>query len=246
MLIRCKKSKIILVGLLIILLSIFANASELNNSTIPFKKNLISVNENDLVKIKAVLSEQSEAIRLLSDMQSSNELEVKLELLEASLEDIVKKEVQFNEDNRLERRLELIESSLYSISNKDEYFTYADWAAVAITCVAVLLTIVGLAIGALAFWGFKEIKDITKNSAAKEAASIAKQTMEENINQVAKSELEKLINDGKLREPLQDAVDMILRNDTNSIDVKRTEQLFQELDKFDDTENEEVQSSGTQ
>ena len=57
--------------------------------------------------------------------------------------------------------------------------------------------------------------------------------MEEMIHEVAKSELEKLINDGKLREPLQDAVDMILRSDPNNAEKKRSEELLQELDIFE-------------
>ena len=84
---------------------------------------------------------------------------------------------------------------------------------------------------------------MTKNSASEEARLVAKQTMEEMIYGVARGELEKLINDGKLREPLQDAVDMILRSDSDSIDKKRTEELLNELDtiesEFDSDEDDE-------
>jgi hypothetical protein len=124
--------------------------------------------------------------------------------------------------------MESVESSINTIYERDDFFSYADWAAIAITCVAVLLTVVGLAIAGLAFWGFREIKELTKNSAAAEAKVVAEKTMKETLNSVVKSELEKLINNGKLREPLQDAVDMILRNESDS--SNRTAALFDELD----------------
>ncbi|EKY4205194.1 hypothetical protein RCQ54_004275 [Vibrio alginolyticus] len=196
-----------------------ANESEPNVEIAQYNDSSLD-EANIFPHIQAALNEQEKAIKQLTLKQPSKE-----KIL------------------ALETKLESIESSLSSISNKDKYFTYADWAAVAITCVAVLLTIVGLAIAALAFWGYKEIKELTTASAAKEAKEVAKRTMEEMINSVAKSELEKLINDGKLREPLQDAVDMILRSDTDNVDKKRTEALLNELDLFEpeleDSEDDE-------
>lgn len=159
-----------------------------------------------------------------------SELEAKVKVLEKNLDAIHSDKSLQNQDNIIDTRLKSIESSLDSMTDKDKYFTYADWAAVAITCVAVLLTIIGLAIAALAFWGYREIIELTKNSAAEEAQRVTKNTIEEIINGVAKNELEKLINDGKLRQPLQDAVDLILRTDSNDIEKTRTKQLLEELD----------------
>ena len=214
-------------GIFIALLSVSSNASESKLNTDVSQKNSVFI----------TVSKQENTIKPLLEKQLNNErnhaMEAKIESLEKALEAIPPETVQPKEENQLKSRLESIESSLSSIANKEKYFTYADLAAVAITCVAVLLTVVGLAIAALAFWGYKEIKELTKNSAAEEAKSVAKRTMEEMINGVAKNELEKLISSGKLREPLQDAVDMSLRSDSNNVDKKRTEELLHELDVFE-------------
>lgn len=234
---KFKLSRAVFFALFIALRSVSLNASESKFDIEAPLNNSVPTAIGELVESRASLSEQKKTVKLLTENQQSNErkqtLEAKVESLEMALEAITSEKGQPKEETRLERRLESIESSLSSMTSKNKYFTYADWAAVAITCVAVLLTIVGLAIAALAFWGYREIKELTKNSAAKEAKSVAKQTMEEMIHEVAKSELEKLINDGKLREPLQDAVDMILRNDPNNVEKRRSEELLHELDIFE-------------
>ncbi len=133
----------------------------------------------------------------------------------------------------IDSRLESLESSLNNYVSKDKYFNYADMAAIAIACVAVLLTVVGLAIAGLAFWGYKEIKEITKNSAAHEAKVVAQKTVNETIHNVAKSELEQLINDGKLQETLQNAVDMIIRQNPDNPEKDRVQEILSELDSED-------------
>ncbi|OCH53646.1 hypothetical protein [Vibrio sp. ZF57] len=236
-----------ILGFFITLMSASSNANESKFNTAAPKNNSVPIAASELTNIKAILSEQEAIVRNLIVSQQRNEkdlaLDVRVASLEKTLELITSKKFQPTEETQLAARLESIESSLSSMAKKDKYFTYADWAAIAITCVAVLLTIIGLAIGALAFWGYRELKDMTKNSASEEARLVAKQTMEEMIYGVARGELEKLINDGKLREPLQDAVDMILRSDSDSIDKKRTEELLNELDtiesEFDSDEDDE-------
>ncbi|RSD32817.1 hypothetical protein [Vibrio pectenicida] len=236
-----------LLGIFIAVFSIVSNASESTTEIDSHQNSSVSIAVSELAEIKATLSKQEKTIKLLIEKQQSNEekyaQKVSVELLEKSLGSVILEKAQPKQETRLELRLESIESSLNSMSDKDDYFTYADMAAVAITCVAVLLTIVGLVIAGLAFWGYGEIRELTKTSASKEAKSVAKQTMEEMINSVAKSELEKLIKDGELQNTLQDAVDMILRNDPNNSEKKRTEELLSELDfdesEFDGTESDE-------
>lgn len=235
--INCKQLKLLIatfLSLFIVVFSVSSKASESNSNTNALQKSSVSITESELTDIKATLSKQEKAIQLLIEKQQSNE--------EKSLEPVTSEVIPPKKETRLENRLKSIESSLNSMNNKNKYFSYADWAAIAITCVAVLLTIIGLAIAVLAFWGFGEIKELTKTSAATEAESVARQTMEVMINGVAKSELEKLINDGKLQDTLQAAVDMILRNDPNNVEKKRTEELLHELDidesEFDGTKND--------
>ncbi|NVK75470.1 MAG: hypothetical protein HWE24_18515 [Oceanospirillaceae bacterium] len=248
--ITCKRLKLLrtaFLGLFIAVFSVPSNSSESKLDINASQNSSVSIAASELAEIKATLSKQEKTIKLLIENQQGNEEKytpkTRMESLEKSMEAVTSEKGQPNEETRLEQRLKSIESSLNSMTDKEDYFTYADWAAVAITCVAVLLTIIGLAIAALAFWGYGEIKELTKNSAAEEAKTVARQTMEEMIHDVAKSELKKLINDGKLRETLQDAVDMILRNDPNNAEKMRSEELLSELDfdesEFDGTESDE-------
>lgn len=254
----CRKIKTFLsiaLGMFITLLSVSSLASESSKSTNISQNPTISVSQSELAHIRSALEGQQKTIKLILDNLANDEheaLEAKVESIENSLSTIEKRRLkessQANKNSSLEDKVKSVESSLNTITNRDDYFTYADWAAVAITCVAVLLTIVGLAIAALAFWGYREIRELTKRSAATEAKSVAEKTMEEMINGVAKSELEKLINDGKLRQPLQDAVDMILRNGSNNSDRERTKELLDELDidesEFDDSSADESVTGG--
>ncbi|MDC9529174.1 hypothetical protein [Pseudoalteromonas sp. Angola-7] len=197
-------------------------------------KDKVTVSQSELNDIRVALEEQKNTISLvLENLNNYQSLESKVESINEALITIEKVHNLKTEPKQrsinLETKMESVESSINTIYERDDFFSYADWAAIAITCVAVLLTVVGLAIAGLAFWGFREIKELTKNSAAAEAKVVAEKTMEETLNSVVKSELEKLINNGKLREPLQDAVDMILRNESDS--STRTAALFDELDK---------------
>lgn len=223
-----------------------SNANEPAINAKPLKEGAISLSTSELNELRTTIEKQDIEI---------NELRITIKKQDGEINSLINDHLINHKKNELalieqsksqskqETKLELIEKLLNTIESEKSYFSYADWAAIAITCVAVLLTIVGLAIAGLAFWGFREIKELTKNSAAAEAKIVAQKTMEEMIHDVAKSQLEKLINDGKLREPLQDAVDMIMRNDKNSDDKKRAEELLDELDSiesdFDGSESNE-------
>lgn len=144
-------------GLFIAVFSVSSNASEPKPEIDTYQNSSVSIAVSELAEIKATLSKQEKSIKQLIDKQQSNEEKyapkVRVESLEKSLGAVTSEKAQPKEETRLELRLESIESSLNSMSDKDDYFTYADMAAVAITCVAVLLTIVGLVIAGLAFWG---------------------------------------------------------------------------------------------
>ncbi|MGX9463058.1 hypothetical protein ACWXWU_17755 [Shewanella sp. A14] len=101
-----------------------------------------------------------------------------------------------------------------------DFFTYADFAAIAITSVSVLITIVGLAIAALSFWGYKNIKNTTTKTAEAVAEKVAGDTTEQKIDNVVKCKLEELIDEGKFTKHLEDVVDaFILRNKNDNKSV---------------------------
>lgn len=89
--------------------------------------------------------------------------------------------------------------------------SYAEWAAIVLTCVAVLVTVLGVLIALLSFWGFRNIAKEARSISEKTASNMTKKQVENCINDIAKVELAKLIREGELREPLENAVDIIFR-----------------------------------
>ncbi|MEZ9073148.1 hypothetical protein AB4086_17315 [Vibrio splendidus] len=253
-----KKLCFVFLGVYLSFSSVFSFADELaqpaKESNIVVKESVKKISYEELESLRETLNTQQKSIQNLQENLQENlhgidrtELTSKVESIELAL-DRVTEELRSNEFNKtidpsLEKKVNSIEETVKSIANKDKYFSYADWAAIAITCVAVLLTIVGLAVAGLAFWGYKEIKDLTKTSAATEAKLVAEQTMRDMLNSVAKTELEKLINDGKLRKPLQDAIDMIIRNDSKDPERERAKELLDELDIEEELDIDEEQDT---
>ena len=223
--------RIYLVMLSFFLLLIASSDIAASESSSNIEPNLHDVGQ-EIIEIKTSIQEQRKTIKSITESLAENSYESLTNQLKSLEKSITKIEAKLNTLNSsaLENKVNTFESTLESYSTKDDYFSYADWAAIAVTCVAVLLTIMGVAIAVIAFWGFTQIKDFTKNSAATEAKAVTETTVNEILNNVVKSELEKLINNGKLQKPLQDAVDMILRSEIGKSELYRTKAIFDELD----------------
>lgn len=127
---------------------------------------------------------------------------------------------------------EVLLSSSPNINNQNtphSTISYADWAVIALTCVAVLVTVLGVLIALLSFWGFRNIAKEAKIISEKTASNVTKKQVENCINDIAKVELAKLIREGELREPLENAMDIIFRNQ----DLSSGFSEFPELDEED-------------
>lgn len=119
-----------------------------------------------------------------------------------------------------------------NINNQEQIsssISYADWAVIALTCVAVLVTVLGVLIALLSFWGFRNISKEAKNISEKTASNITEREVASCINGIAKVELAKLIREGELREPLENAVDMIFRQQDLSTGFSEFPELDEEI-----------------
>ena len=110
-----------------------------------------------------------------------------------------------------------LKSDVKKLKDEKSYFSYADWAVIGLTCVAVLITVFGVGIAMLSFWGFKNLKNSTEELTKSIANDVAQKTVKEETHNITKIELENLIAEGKLNAQLENAVDIVfLRNKGSS------------------------------
>lgn len=128
-----------------------------------------------------------------------------------------------------DRELDDVKKGLKSIEDERAYFSYADMVAISLACVSVLITILGIVIAILSFWGYKNIQKAVQIQAAEVANTHAANAVPLALSSVASEELKKIIENGHLNAQLQDAVDMILRREQPP-DKSKVSQLLSELD----------------
>jgi hypothetical protein len=106
-------------------------------------------------------------------------------------------------------------------------FSFSDFAAISITSVSVLITVLGFAIAILSLLGLRNIKRTTRTTAETIAEKVAGETTERKIDSVVKNKLEELLDEGKFTKHFERVVDAFIlrnKNGSNSID-------WEELDK---------------
>ncbi|WP_045454985.1 hypothetical protein [Vibrio campbellii] len=165
----------------------------------------------------------------INDQTLSEQLNNSLATLEDKVNTLERKsfQIQPNLSSKLVQKVD----QLYE---EKDFFSYADFAAIAITCVSVLITVVGLAIALLSFFGFKNIRKSTELT----AQSIAEETAKMSIEPALEKQLSKLIDDGKLNKHLEEVVDgLILRDSTHRQKTKTDNIDWSELD-WEETEDD--------
>ncbi|MBG0757426.1 hypothetical protein BOO21_19020 [Vibrio cidicii] len=173
----------------------------------------IELLSKSLDKMKAQISaisasKDSESLELVSSIAS---LKTQIDNVEKNLE-------KLKSSGHID-----IEKRVDNLYDEKKYFSYADFAAIAITCVSVLITVVGIAIALLSFFGFKNILKTTRSSTTALATQIANDTAKNAIEPAVEKQLTKLIDEGKINKHLEEVVDnFILRRgpsqERNSID----------------------------
>lgn len=142
----------------------------------------------------------------------------------------LKKKIKEMDINLGDTDINSINESVNSINSEKRFLSYADMAAISISSVSILVTLVGIGIALLSFWGYNSIKEMVKSEASVIAADKVTEEVSSKIQQVASDEIKKVIDDGKLNNHLQDAVDFILRS-RGIISQPKVSELLNEIDK---------------
>lgn len=107
----------------------------------------------------------------------------------------------------------------------DELTTFSSWASVLLTSVAVIVTVLGVIIALISFFGYKGI--------GKQAEKAAEKAIQDKLDGIAIAEFEKLVQEGRLNAQIQNAVAIYLRNDRENRDVAIYPELERELQNED-------------
>ena len=93
-----------------------------------------------------------------------------------------------------------------------EQMSYADLAAVMLSAVSVLVTILGVIVAIVAIWGYSHFKGIAENSAKSQVSNeLEKGTLKQHLENSVTSFMQREFGDsGKLRTLLEERVDQII------------------------------------
>lgn len=197
--------------ILILFLSLFSIGSQANDNKSPSKVTTQTV-KHEITP--ATSQEEMQAI-------------VKQQSIEIAK---LKKKINEMDINLGDTDINSINESVNSINSEKRFLSYADMAAISISSVSILVTLVGIGIALLSFWGYNSIKEMVKSETSVIAADKVTEEVSVKIQQVASDELKKVIDDGKLNNHLQDAVDFILRS-RGIISQPKVSELLNEIDK---------------
>jgi hypothetical protein len=94
--------------------------------------------------------------------------------------------------------------------------THFGWVAILLGCVTVIITVLGVVVALVSFIGFRQMKKNVSESAIvtakKVAAETSKQETINNLESIAKAEIARLLDEGELRDQLESAVDLVIRD----------------------------------
>ena len=91
-----------------------------------------------------------------------------------------------------------LKSELSALQKKSSNgMSFEVWTGILLACIALLLTVMGIGLGVLSFFGYKKILAKSAESAEQIAAQIAKLTSEATTHDVVREELFRLIEDNR-------------------------------------------------
>lgn len=161
--------------------------------------------QNNLEKKYKELETKFDNLRLINQ-----ELKIENEVLAQSI-NMIKTELGKNADKQIK---------LYTLNSKlkqelDNGSQYSSWTGILLACVAIIVTVLGVGIALLAFFGFRNIKEAATKNAVKQS----------------ESQIGKAIQDGTFNELIYKAVERSIYRDILS------ESDFPDNDTRDDNEN---------
>lgn len=118
--------------------------------------------------------------------------------------------------DKLEVSQDELKENVSEQKNKKPGVDYTTWVSILLACVALLVTIFGVVMAVISFIGLKNIKkatnDIAESVSTDVASRIAAEQVDSQLEAIAIKEIAKLLADGTFRPQLEDAVDLIMRN----------------------------------
>ena len=100
----------------------------------------------------------------------------------------------------LEKIYEL-EEKIVLLESRSGEFGFTEWAGILLACVSVILTVLGVVIAILSFFGYK--------AAVNKAEDIASSKTEETVSKIARELISEKIDDGDFNDLIQEAVDKV-------------------------------------
>ncbi len=101
------------------------------------------------------------------------------------------------------------------IEKSEGRMSFSVWISVLLACVTIIVTVFGVIVAIVTFFGFKNVKESAIKSAEELSTSVASEVARNEanrkINEVAKKEIAFLLDNGELKEHLESAVDLIVR-----------------------------------
>lgn len=85
--------------------------------------------------------------------------------------------------------------------------SYSDLAALLLTAVAIIVTVLGVFIAILAFWGYSQFRRSSKSAAVQFVkAELENGKIRKEISEIVVAEVVRQLDDGKLKDIIEDAV----------------------------------------
>ncbi len=116
----------------------------------------------------------------------------------------------------LESEVKLLKSDRTDKESTNDEINYSVWASILLACVTVIVTVLGVVVAIISFFGFNHVKESAKQTATEISEIVAREQANTEINQVAKAEIARLLDSGELKEHLESAVDLIVRRNNSS------------------------------
>lgn len=187
---------------------------------------LLGFNQN--ISVAATQVSPSGAHATIDAEENINELKSLLGKQEREI-NLLRRELTTLKERKETDDFNSLKDEVKSINDERGYFSYADMAAVSISVVSVLITVLGIVVAILSFWGYRNIQKTVQAQAANIAKAHAAEAVSLAIQDIASEELKKIIDEGNLNKHLQDAVDVILRSQ-RAVIFSKTSELLNEID----------------
>ncbi|GGF54241.1 hypothetical protein GCM10011332_04560 [Terasakiella brassicae] len=105
-----------------------------------------------------------------------------------------------SQNQRIDELRKIVQSNTKSLPNNENYF--GAWVSILLAAVTVVVTVFGVVIAILSFFGYRET--------LKKATEVAEEKATETAGAAAKAEIERLVSAGEFNDSIELAVDKVV------------------------------------